>query len=82
MGPIAYLQANKIEVRVKQVPFAPNFLFAFTGEGPGLLIATMHVILLLYRCCVSDARQRNAGRNHFLRVVCKHYASTMLTGQH
>lgn len=31
MGPIAYLQANRIEVRVKQVPFAPNFMFAFTG---------------------------------------------------
>jgi hypothetical protein len=34
VGPIAYLQANKIEVRVKQVPFAPHFMFAFTGETP------------------------------------------------
>lgn len=33
MGPIAYLQANKIEVRLKQVPFAPNFMFAFTGAA-------------------------------------------------
>lgn len=33
MGPIAYLRLNKVEVRVKQVPFEPNFIFAFTGES-------------------------------------------------
>lgn len=31
MGPIAYLQLYNIEVRVKQVPFEPNFMFAHTG---------------------------------------------------
>jgi hypothetical protein len=33
MGPIAYLRLNKVEVRVKQVPFEPNFIFAFTGKS-------------------------------------------------
>jgi len=31
MGPIAYLRLYKIEVRVKQVPYEPKFMFAFTG---------------------------------------------------
>lgn len=45
MGPIAYLRANQIEVRVKQVPFSPNFIFAFTGTWvqPEVTTATVAV---------------------------------------
>lgn len=53
MGPIAYLRLNKVEVRVKQVPFEPNFIFAFTGKSLDCIID--HGIDFCGSCCYMHA---------------------------